>query len=173
MSVSAGAGQGSTRDRVVFALILIVVGLAGLASQFLETTPDLGGWVVLFIGLIFIGAFTYTRQYGFLVPGGIMSGLGVGILVEQSVTLSGEASGGVIVTGLAAGFLAIWVIGSLAKAQGNHPWPLVPGVILAAVGGALLVGGQALDLLEWWGVVLVAFGLYLLWRALSSGRRAA
>jgi hypothetical protein len=172
MSESTGTSQGGARDRVVFALILIVVGLAGLASQFLETTPDLGGWVVLVIGLIFLGAFVYSRQYGFLVPGGIMTGLGAGILLEQSLTLSDEASGGVIVAGLAVGFLSIWGIGTLAKAVGNHPWPLIPGLILGMVGGALLLGGQAMALLDYWGVVIIALGLVLLWRAVADGRRA-
>lgn len=170
MAQGTKPGQGQ-RDRVVFAIILIVIGLGGLASQFLETRPDIGGWVVLAIGLGFVGGFIYSHQYGFLVPGGIMSGLGAGIIVQQSLALADEQSGGIVVLGLGAGFLAIWVIASLANAVGNHPWPLVPGLILAVVGGALLIGGTAIDLLDYWGIAVVALGVLLLARAWLESRR--
>jgi hypothetical protein len=54
-------------------------------------------------------------------------------------------------------------------------WPLIPGGILALVGGALLLGDAGLTFLtivgQFWPLALVAAGLYLLWRAAS--RRGA
>jgi len=155
---------------MVFALVLIIVGLGSLAIQLLETQLDVGGWVVLIIGLAFVGAFVYSRRYGFLIPGGIMTGLGAGIVIEQAVTLTGEQSGGVIVLGLGLGFAAIWAIGAALKVAGNHPWPLVPGFILGAVGVALLIGGTAVDMLNYWGVAVIALGIFLLWRAWMDAR---
>ena len=164
--------QSGPRDRIVFAIILIIVGIGGLASQVLENEPDVGGWVVLIIGLTFLGAFIYSRRYGFLVPGGILSGLGVGIILEQSLTWSDEQSGGIVVLGLAVGFLSIWAIGALFRAVGHHPWPLVPGVILAIVGGAQMIGGQATELIDnYWGAGIIVLGVILLWRAWSEGQR--
>ena len=163
-TMTQGEHSGS-RDRIVLAVILIIVGLGGIASQALEGRPDVGGWVVLLIGLTFLGAYVYSRKYGFLVPGGIMSGLGVGIILQQSLMVSGEQSGGLVVLGLGLGFVAIWAIGSLLKAAGHHPWPLVPGVILSIVGGALLIGGQAVALLDYWGIGVIILGVILLWRA--------
>ena len=42
--------------------------------------------------------------------------------------------------------------------------------VLAVVGGALLVGGQAVDLLDYWGVVVIAVGVFVLWRAWAGAR---
>jgi hypothetical protein len=53
--MTRGAGT-SPRDRIVLAIILIVVGAVGLASQMFELSTNLGGWIVLFIGLGLLGA---------------------------------------------------------------------------------------------------------------------
>ena len=167
-------GSGSGRDRMVFAVVLIAVGVIGLITQIWEPKADLGGWVVAIIGLGFLGAFLYTRQYGYLVPGGIMTGLGAGIVISQAVSwASSEGEGRAVVLGLGLGFIAIWLIGAVMSAAQNHWWPFVPGTILTVVGAALLVGGQAVDLLDYWGVAVVAIGLFILWRAWAEGRSKA
>ncbi len=164
-----GAGTGG-RDRMAVAVILIVVGVVGLAGQVLDLNTDLGGVVVTLIGLGFLVAFAFTRQYGFLVPGGIMTGLGAGIIASQTLTLVDEQTGGVIVLGLGLGFLSIWVIGAIAHVERHHWWPIIPGGILTAVGAVLLIGGQAVNLLDYWGVAIVAIGLIVLWRAWAESR---
>jgi hypothetical protein len=87
------------------------------------------------------------------------------------MAVTDEQSGGLVVLGLGLGFLSIWVIGTLVRAVGNHIWPTVPGVILTAVGTALLIGGQAVDLLDYWGVAVVAFGVLLLVRSWFQAQR--
>jgi hypothetical protein len=165
-----GAGRG-TRDQIVFAIILIVVGVVGLAARIWQPTGGVGGWVVAAIGLGFLGAFFYTRIYGYLIPGGIMTGLGLGIVASQSFTwASGESEGGLVVLGLGAGFLSIWAIGSLVQLAQHHWWPLIPGGILATVGTALVIGGGAIRALDYWGVILVAIGLAVIARALMGTR---
>jgi hypothetical protein len=172
-SMSHGVGTGP-RDRIVFGTILLGLGFLGLALQLLEPRADLGGLIVLGIGVGLLGAFAYTRQYGYLVPGGIMTGIGSGILVSQSVSFtSDEGTGGVIVLGLGLGFVAIWVIGALVQVSQHHWWPLVPGTILAIVGGALLIGDRALWLLDYWGVAVIAVGLLVLWRGWVEGHRGS
>jgi len=168
--MAQGAGTGP-RDRIAFAVILIVVGIGGLLTQMLEPTPDVGGWIVMLIGVGLMGAFAYTHQYGYLIPGSIMTGLGAGIVISETVTLSNdEATGGVIVLGLGIGFLAIWAIGGIVHVAQHHWWPLIPGGILAVVGVALLIGNQAIQLLDYWGVAVIAVGLFVLWRAFTEGR---
>jgi hypothetical protein len=168
--MTRGAGT-SPRDRIVLAIILIVVGVVGLASQMFEFSTNLGGWIVLFIGLGLLGAFAYTRQYGYLIPGGIMTGLGVGIIVSEAFTFADDqTASGAIVLGLGAGFLAIWVIGAVMRLAQNHWWPIIPGGILVIVGGVLLIGDQAVWLLDYWGVAWIAVGLFVLWRAFAGGR---
>jgi hypothetical protein len=167
-----GAGTGQ-RDRMAVAVILIVVGAAGLAAQVLDFDADVGGLVVTVIGVGFLVAFAFRRQYGYLVPGGIMTGLGAGIIASQSLTLVDEQTGGVIVLGLGLGFLSIWVIGAIAHVDRHHWWPIIPGGILTAVGAILLIGGQAVNLLDYWGVAIVVIGLIVLWRAWVESRSRA
>jgi hypothetical protein len=168
MAQRAGGGA---RDQIVFAVVLIVVGVAGLASRVWQPTADLGGWIVALIGLGLLGAFAYTRLYGYLVPGSIMTGLGLGIVASQAITFAfDEGTGGAIVLGLGAGFLGIWAIGVLVHVAQHHWWPLIPGGILAAVGTALLIGGGAIEALDYWGVILVAIGVIVIIRAWAGGR---
>jgi hypothetical protein len=134
-------------------------------------TSDMGGWIVTLIGLGFLGAFAYTRLYGYLIPGSIMTGLGLGIVASQAIAFAAdEGTGGAVVLGLGAGFLGIWAIGTLVHTAQHHWWPLIPGGILAAVGTALLIGGGAIEALDYWGVILVAIGLIVIVRAWVGGR---
>ena len=171
--IAKGAGT-DRRDRIVFAVILIVVGAVGLVSQVVDLPESTGGWIVLLIGLGLLGAFTYTRQYGYLIPAGIMTGLGAGIIASESLAFANdEATGGAVVLGLGLGFLAIWLIGTVMDVANNHWWPIIPGGILAVVGGALLIGGEAVNLLDYWGLVIIAVGLFVLWRVWSESRARA
>lgn len=155
------------RETIILAIVLIGVGIASLVAN---VVPDSGGVIVLLIGLGLLAAFVSMREYGYLVPGGIMTGLGVGILASQGLDLTDEAAGGVVVLGLGFGFLSIWVIAALARLEENHWWPFIPGGILASVGAALIIGGQAIDLLAYWPVVLIAIGLVVLARAVMELR---
>lgn len=171
MSQMAHRDERGARDQVVFAAILIVVGVAGLASRLWHPSGDLGGWIVALIGLGFLGAFAYTRQYGYLIPGSIMAGLGIGIVVSKTFAFaSGESTGGAVVLGLGLGFAGIWAIGTAVHVAEHHWWPLIPGGILATVGTALLIGGGAIEALDYWGVVLVVIGALVIVRSLTTRR---
>lgn len=171
MSQMAQRAGGGARDQIVFAVVLIVVGVAGLASRVWQPTADIGGWIVALIGLGLLGAFAYTRLYGYLVPGSIMTGIGLGIVASQAIKFAtDEGEGGAVVLGLGVGFLGIWAIGTLVHVAQHHWWPLIPGGILAAIGTALLMGGGAIEALDYWGVILVAIGVIVIIRAWAGGR---
>jgi hypothetical protein len=113
-----------------------------------------------------LGAFAYTRLYGYLVPGAIMTGLGLGIVASEMVAwTTDEGQGGAVVLGLGLGFVGIWAVGTFVHLAQHHWWPLIPGGILAAVGTALLVGGGAVELLDYWGIALVVIGVIVIIRA--------
>jgi hypothetical protein len=148
--------------------ILIVLGLLLLAG----TLFGVGGEaVVLAIGLVFLVAYAARRNYGFLVPAGVLTGLGAGIVVQDRVAAT---HGGEVVLGLGLGFLAIYAIDS---AVGGRPspqiWPLFPGGILTIVGVLNeLQGTQFGDwLTRYWPVVLVLIGVALLARTAMSRPR--
>jgi hypothetical protein len=142
--------------------ILIAVGLMLLAAQ---TMPEAGRWFVLGLGLVFLAAFLTTRHYGFLVPGGILTGLGAGIAATTWVT-EGEASGALVVGGLALGFVLIWLVAEFMALAERHPWPLVPGVILGIV--AVGIAANQPDVERWMGLgvgaVMVLLGGVLILR---------
>jgi hypothetical protein len=171
MAATTPGTRSGPRDQMVLASVLILIGVAGFVVQATDGKVDIGGIVVLLIGLGLLGAFASTRHYGYLIPAGILTGLGVGIVLQQALDLSGEPSGGVIVLGLGLGFVSIWVIGQLVNVQRALWWPLVPGGILTAVGAALLIGGDAVRILDWWGLILVAIGLFVLWRAFTASHQ--
>jgi len=141
-------------------VILIAVGATLFAVQLLHLDGDV---IVLVIGLVFGIAFAATRRYGVLIPAGILSGLGLGIVLED-LGVQGEP----VVFGLGLGFLAIYVADFLtsgARAPGRW-WPLVPGAILTVIAGAeSTFGAEGARLIErGWPILLIAAGAWLLLR---------
>lgn len=135
---------------------LVILGL--LLLVVLQT--DVGAAAVpLFIGAGFMVAYAVTRQYGFLVPGGILTGLGAGIVADAATA----GLDGAPVLGLGLGFLLILVVDALVRGRAEgFWWPAIPGGILVVVGlsvmpataelvtyvvpGALILAGIALIL---------------------------
>jgi hypothetical protein len=145
-------------------LVLILLGLVFLADQFYPGI--LGGWMFLAgLGLIFLIAYVFSRQYGFLIPGCILGALGVGVGLIETNTLTGDGEGGVIVLALGLGFIAIWLI-DLLVTRGRRAgwWPLIPGGILTLVGVGILSGNEAWvqDIGQWWPVVFIIVGVWIL-----------
>src|SRR3972149_3746454 len=92
----------------VAGMVLIVLGGLFLLEQRVGGGGGGGGAVggeavVALIGIAFLIAYALTRQYGFLVPGGILTGLGIGIIYENRL----EGNGAPVLLGLGVGFLAI------------------------------------------------------------------
>jgi hypothetical protein len=150
-----------TREPLILGIILVAVGVGGLV---ISVAPASGGWVLLTIGLTLLTLFAFTRAYGVLIPGGIISGLALGILATELGPWA--VDGGLIVAGLGLGFIAIWLIGALAHVEEQHPWPLIPGTILLTVGLLLAMGERTTQLLSYWPLILIAIGLVVLVRGL-------
>lgn len=155
-------------NRLVGGMVLVGVGLWLLASNFVDL--NLGAAFPLGLGLIFLVWGATTRKLGLLIPGGILSGIGAGVLLVSGPFsgLEGEAEGGLFMLSFAAGWALITLTSALFIRKVAW-WPLIPGGIMAFIGGALLIGGPALEVLEYfgqgWPIVLIAIGLYLiLWR---------
>ena len=150
----AGGGRlGADPGGLVAGLVIAGIGLFFLAGQ-LE--PDIGHFVTLFIGLALLAVFVVRREYGFLVPGSILTGVGIGIVLDSAA--SGEAESGVMMLALAGGFLGIWVIGSIYRLPQNHWWPLIPGGILTLIGLVQLTRTDVAGALSLWPVILIVLG---------------
>ncbi len=145
-----------------FAGVMLVA--IGVALLLIELTGVGGVAIVLLGGLAFLATHLATRSYGFLVPGGILTGFG-GALVAQDLGLASD----VVLIGLGAGFLLIPAIqlATGAEREGGWWWPLIPGGILALLGTLEKLDGRAAGLVL--PGVLIILGLLFL---LTATRRA-
>jgi len=166
----AGEATEDRATRLRTAVVLMAVGVILLGGQLTGQWQ----WVVPGLGLAFLATYLVTREYGFLVPGCILLGLGAGLLAHMRVPDPAEAANaGLLLVPLGLGFVGIWVLDRLYTRASNW-WPLVPGGIIALVGLALWVGGAAVDLLAlvgtWWPVILIAGGAVILVQLLREGQ---
>jgi hypothetical protein len=168
---------GESRNHVVGGIALIVLGLIALLAQFSDFGETLGLLIVPALGAIFLLWGILTRQSGLLIPGGILSGIGIGILLIAGPfdSVTGDTSGGIFMLSFAFGWFLIPVLSTIFT-RDNHWWALIPGGIMALIGGGLLFGGAALTVLEYvgefWPVFLILAGLYLILRR-SRDKRAS
>lgn len=162
-STPPGHGRGDARDGSwVGGVVLVAIGVAFLLGQLL---PNAGRFVPLLVGLIFLAVFLVTRSYGFLVPGGIVTGVGVGVVL--AVEDQGRVGGGLFLVSLGLGFIAIFVLGALFRLRENHPWPLIPGGILCTIGLITLAGTRYGDAARYaWPAALIVLGLMFVLRGL-------
>lgn len=163
-------GAQERRQKRIAGIALISIGLLVLAAQFIEWEV-LGLLFLPALALIFVVWGIVTREGGLLIPGGILAGIGAGvILMDSSLTAAatGEtAEAGIFLVAFAAGWALVTLLSAIFTDE-TIWWALIPGSILGAIGGALMIGGPALDLLEWigrlWPLGLVVVGAYLLYR---------
>lgn len=120
------------------------------------------------LGLIFLVWGLVTRTPGLLIPGGILTGLGAGVI---GIDLWGAAlpemnQGGIFMLAFAGGWGLITVLSALI----GKPmlWPLIPGGIMALVAAAIFGLNGAQQVLElagrFWPVIFIILGLATLLR---------
>jgi hypothetical protein len=152
------------KSNLAFGVLLLVVGGVLLATRLIpmETAPAC-------LSLIAI----VNASYGALVAGMILLGLGAGMVLGDR-GVGDIASGTWIVLGLGFGFLGIYLLSLVLKLR-SHWWPLVPGLVLVAIGGARYVRHFALlppevvmAVRTWWPAALIVVGVWVVVRALRS-----
>jgi hypothetical protein len=142
------------RARMIPGLILIVLGIAFLLVQYFEFGPAL---FLTLLGLVFLIPYALTRNYGLLIPGCILTGIGIGLVFDRPPLHSAIA----VPIGLGLGFIAIFVI-QLLVARHSHWWPLIPGGILVLVGVAEGIPQAQMLIEKGWPLILVLIGLLIL-----------
>ncbi len=142
------------RSRVISGVTLIGIGLL---LFWLTRVEDIADSVLFFvIGSLFLGAYLYSKNYGLLIPGCLLLGLGTGTLLERMDRLDQPWQ-----IGLGAGFVAIFVIALLYEKR-THWWPLIPGGVLLI--SAFAIGEELRRFLFSGGLplVLVVIGVIIL-----------
>jgi hypothetical protein len=104
-----------------------------------------------------------------LVAGSIITGVGAGVVLQD--VAPNDLSDAVTTLCIAAGFLSIWVVGTLLRLPGNHWWPFIPGGVLALVGASQVSEADVDGALRWWPLIIVAIGVLVIARAWLGSRR--
>jgi hypothetical protein len=171
-----GSGYGRTKNGVSWGIALVGLGLAFLFLQFLLPT---GALPLLFLGGIFTAISFGRGLRGFLIPGGILLGLGAGIIAAAILShLSGALGGAAVVGGLGAGFWSIHLIERMRNPYGgSFAWARIPGTILLGIAaflafiGVIATGFKVLGLLlNFWWVFLIVGGIWLIVNARRKSR---
>lgn len=147
--------------RLLPGLIMIGLGVLFLIGQFVP----IGDWMLLILGLAFLVSYLVTRRDGLLWPAGVLSGLGVAIIVGNSLRLDGPMMAGAILLGLASGFFSIYILDQVF----TPPTPVAPlwagfGTGLAGV-LSVLIGLGVLSENAWavvgqlWPIFLILAGI--------------
>lgn len=155
------------RIPVLLGAAMLSVGGIFLLGQYLETSWLTWAAVAL-VGLIFFIEGTRSLKIGWLISGGLLIGLGVGILLvvgpskEQDIL----ARIGLLLLSVAAGW-ALVTAGSLTGKIKTAWWALVPGGIKAALGLCFLLSDRSflslvLYLVTGIGLILLVWGVF--WR---------
>ncbi len=161
-------GRGWSHKQLAGPLLLI-----GLGALFLLEQVFGFGWLVLpVLAASFLTLGIATRQAGWLIPGGILGGLSLGIaLTDGPFRVAGagsEARGGLFLLAFALGWASISLLSKLFTRE-PQTWALIPGGIMALIGLAVLADQPGLQVLRvlgtLWPVGLIAAGVYLLYRS--------
>ena len=147
--------------RLTAAMILIFVGLTALLSNWFNFEV----YLVLLVGISLIIWGVISHSSSRIIPGSVLSGIGLGILALQgpwNLALSDKGRSGVFMLCFAIGWFLITALTSLITSK-TLWWPSIPGGIMAVTGMVLLITNQwFLQLLNLiWPVVLILVGLYL------------
>ena len=156
-SLRPPSGGPPRRRGVLGGLVVFAVGFAFLLQAI--RIPNAGPVLFLALGSAFAAAYILGyRQFVYLVPGAVLLGLGVGLLLPALFDL-GRLGPPVFFGALAAAFIIATILAP------DHRWPLVPAAPLALIAVASVVGGvDVLPGLQPYilPVVLMLVGVYLL-----------
>lgn len=158
------------RSDFIGGILLISFGLLALVTQFVNLSETMGLLILPLIAVAFLAAGIVTRHPGFIIPGGIIGGIGAGafLIAGPFKSVSGDDQGAIFLLSFAAGWALITVLTAVFSKE-THWWPLIPGGIMALIGGSILLGGvfnQTLTLLgKIWPLFLILGGAYILFNS--------
>ena len=146
--------------RIAAGVILVLFGAATLLQRWL----DIGNYIVILLGLGMLIWGSVSRRSGWIIPGGVLTGIGLGILAMQDPWQFPVADqSGVFLVCFALGWFLITLLTALFTC--TQLWALIPGGIMALIGGGILVTNGTIrwmDLNLVYAVILIVIGLILL-----------
>jgi len=147
-------------SRIAAGIILIVFGAATLLQRWL----DIGNYIVLLLGLGMLIWGSLSHKTGLIIPGGVLTGIGLGILAIQGPWhFPFDGQNAIFLLCFALGWFLITLLTALFTC--TQWWALIPGGIMALIGGTILVTNGAfrwMDLNLVYAAILIVVGLILL-----------
>ncbi len=143
----------------------MIAGIALLAFIGSIIEHDFGTLILVGFGMIFLVWGIIASRTEPLLPGGLLSIVGVTLLLSPQV-FANQGSAGIITLALGIGFLIIF---PLATEISRHEWgwAIMPKGFLTVTGIALMISGVILDMLDMvvhvWPILFIIVGAYLLW----------
>ncbi len=148
------------KGQIIAGIILILVGLS-ISGLRLFVGFNQNSFMLL-LGGLFIAAYFYKDSYGLLIPGCLITGIGLSSLNYGFFRHSSHFN----TLGLGIGFFCIYIIDRINKGK-TLWWPLIPGSILTLIG----LSSSPFNLWRFvnvgWPVILIALGLWII--AQSTG----
>jgi hypothetical protein len=143
---------------------LVLIGAALLLNQWM----DIGSYLVLLVGAGFLVWGALSRIGGLIIPGGVLTGIGLGILVyEERWNIPVANPNGLFLICFALGWFLIPLLTGLFTRR-TQWWATVPGGIMAILGAAVLWRGDPRIWQDYSGcivsLVLIVLGVYLIVR---------
>lgn len=123
-------------------------------------------WLGLFLGIAFILSGGYLRLLGLIIPGCLLSSLGVGTYFAFDMAIKSPVVSrvGILLVWFAVGWAVISFLSRLWCSRLIW-WPLIPAGVIGIVGLGLFIGGDPDNAAFFIGntsaVLFVAIGLYL------------
>jgi len=162
---------------VIGGLILIFGGALALVARFVPERwgLDFGLFILLGLGAAFLAAGIVSRESGWLIPGGILSGIAAGIALTSSPLarfvpagfIPGD-EGGLFLIAFGGGWFLITAL-SLVFTRRPQWWPVIPGAILTLIGLSAAFGSVFATFLasaaRFWPAALIVLGVWVLYRA--------
>ena len=146
--------------RIAGGVILIIFGAATLLQRWF----DIGNYIVMLLGLGMLAWGSVSRRTGWIIPGGVLTGIGLGILaMEGPWQFPAVDQNGVFLLCFALGWFLITILTAIFTCA--QWWALIPGGIMALIGGSILVTNGSIrweDLNLVYAVILISVGVVLL-----------
>ena len=146
--------------RIAAGVILVLFGIATLLQRWL----DIGNYIVIVLGVGMLVWGSVSHRSSWIIPGGVLSGIGLGILAMQGpwqIPIADQ--NGVFLLCFALGWFMITLLTALFTC--TQWWALIPGGIMALIGGSILVTNGTIrwmDLNLVYAAILIVVGLILL-----------
>ena len=161
---TARTTRAERRDRMFLALVLLTAGGMLLTDRLAPGWP-LGNAIALVVGLELLVWAVSTRAAGPLVGGGIVTRVGIGIVLVNGPLQGHDAAevGGGWLLALGVGFALVAGLARALRVEAQD-WAWIPAACLAALGAAIGLGVTA-TVIAWAGpVVLLGVGAWMLLR---------